>query len=262
MTRSIMTKIFVAAAVLLLALSVLSGCCIAGGRTVRLSGAAKETVVYGTGSSEGWTVKIEKLSFSGEETPVIRLIPSDAVRVEAAYNADFEDYGFDITVKNGVIRIGTDYSHNYIGDVFEITVYADFDKVELSGGCNLDIDASGAEVLTLDISGASDCFVRNAEARRLEIELSGAADIEMEGTAVSFVVGLSGAADIDAKALVSSEADVRVSGAGNVALSVTDTLRARISGVGSVVYYGSPVVTSNVSGLGEVKQESENLYGE
>ena len=76
------------------------------------------------------------------------------------------------------------------------------------------------------------------------------------------MVGLSGAAEVDARALAAANADIRVSGAGSVALSVTDTLKAKISGVGSVYYYGSPAVTSNVSGLGEVEQRSEEIYTE
>ena len=104
--------------------------------------------------------------------------------------------------------------------------------------------------------------MENAAAKRLEIELSGAANINISGTAQTFVVDLSGAADVAAKSLVAADADIRVSGAGSVILSVTDTLKTKISGVGSVCYYGSPVVTSNVSGLGEVKQRSEEIYME
>lgn len=229
---------------------------------MRLSGDVKETTIYGSGDSEGWTVEIEKLSFSGSGNAIVKLVPSDSVRIEAKYNEDFVDYGFEISAKNGKIRIGTTHNYSYIADVFEITVYANFDRVELSGGCNLEIDAAGAEKLRIDISGACDCLVKNAAARRLEIDLSGAADIDVSGTADTFVVGLSGAADVDARSLVAVNADIRVSGTGTVTLSVTDTLKAKISGVGSVYYYGSPAVTSNVSGLGEVKQHSEEIYTE
>lgn len=263
MTRSFLTRMLGAAAALMMALSVFAGCRVyTGWRTVRLSGNVQETTVYGSGVSDGWTVELEKLSFSDSENAVIRLVPSDSVRVEAKYSGDFADYGFEITAKNGKIRIGTNHNYNYIADVFEITVYADFNHVELSGGCSLEIDASGVEELRLDISGACDCLVENAAAKRLEIELSGAANIDISGTVQTFVAGLSGAADVAAKSLVAAEADIRVSGAGSVILSVTDTLKTKISGVGSVYYYGSPVVTSNVSGLGEVKQRSEEIYME
>lgn len=172
MTRSFLTRMLGAAAALMMALSVFAGCRVyTGWRTVRLSGDVQETTVYGSGASDGWTVEIEKLSFSDSENAVIRLVPSDSVRIEAKYSGDFADYGFEITAKNGKIRIGTNHNYNYIADVFEITVYADFDHVELSGGCSLEIDASGAEELRLDISGACDCLVENAAAKRLEIEL-------------------------------------------------------------------------------------------
>ena len=200
MTRSFLTRMLGAAAALMMALSVFAGCRVyTGWRTVRLSGDVQETTVYGSGASDGWTVEIEKLSFSDSENAVIRLVPSDSVRIEAKYSGDFADYGFEITAKNGKIRIGTNHNYNYIADVFEITVYADFDHVELSGGCSLEIDASGAEELRLDISGACDCLVENAAAKRLEIELSGAANINISGTAQTFVVDLSGAADVAAK---------------------------------------------------------------
>ena len=263
MTRSFLIRVLSAAAALVTALFLFSGCRMyTGWKTVRLSGDMKETTIYGSGDSEGWTVEIEKLSFSDSENAVVRLVPSDSVRIEARYNEDFADYGFEVTAKNGKIRIGTAHNYSYIADAFEITVYADFDRVELSGGCDLEIDAAGAEELRLDISGACDCLIKNAAARRLEIDLSGAADITVSGTAETFVVGLSGAAEVDARALAAANADIRVSGAGSVALAVTDTLKAKISGVGSVYYYGSPAVTSNVSGLGEVEQRSEEIYTE
>ena len=107
MTRSFLIRVLSAAAALVTALFLFSGCRMyTGWKTVRLSGDMKETTIYGSGDSEGWTVEIEKLSFSDSENAVVRLVPSDSVRIEARYNEDFADYGFEVTAKNGKITSG------------------------------------------------------------------------------------------------------------------------------------------------------------
>ena len=102
MTRSFLTRMLGAAAALMMALSVFAGCRVyTGWRTVRLSGDVQETTVYGSGASDGWTVEIEKLSFSDSENAVIRLVPSDSVRIEAKYSGDFADYALKSRQKTG-----------------------------------------------------------------------------------------------------------------------------------------------------------------
>ena len=254
-------RIFLLGMALMMAIPVLGGCVYrGGGRIVHLSDEMKHETVRAQSDSDSWRIEIERLSFSGGGDPVIRVIPSEEAHVEAHYPAELDDYGFEITVKGGVIHIATDYHYSYAAGAFEVTVYANFDQIELSGGCNLDVDASGMERVKLDISGASDLTIKNLSAKRFEIDLSGAADITASGTAERAVIGVSGASDIDARELVCREADVRLSGAGNLVLSVTELLDARVSGVGSVSYYGSPAVSSNVSGVGEIKQRSETVY--
>ena len=81
MTRSFLIRVLSAAAALVTALFLFSGCRMyTGWKTVRLSGDMKETTIYGSGDSEGWTVEIEKLSFSDSENAVVRLVPSDSLK--------------------------------------------------------------------------------------------------------------------------------------------------------------------------------------
>lgn len=230
--------------------------------TVRLSGNQTERIVEGTGNADHWEVQIDRLSFSDDKNAVIRLVPSDTVRVEASYCEKLEDYGFSITAEDGIIRIGTDHHYTYRTEHFTVTVYADFNRIVLSGGCGLDIDASGRETLKVNLSGASDCEIRGLDAKQLDVSVSGAAELGLHGKVDHFALYVSGAADTEAKALVCQSAELHVSGAGNVSISVLDSLSASISGAGSVSYYGSPKTDNQVSGVGSVKQISENIYAE
>jgi hypothetical protein len=59
---------------------------------------------------------------------------------------------------------------------------------------------------------------------------------------------------VDSSGLVSQEADVSVSGAGQARVDATRTLTARVTGVGSITYRGNPTVTQTVTGLGTINR--------
>ena len=83
----------------------------------------------------------------------------------------------------------------------------------------------------------------------------------LSGEAEEATIHISGAGDIEAAGLVCGTLDAKISGAGDMTVSVLDALDAKISGVGSIAYYGSPTVTQSVSGLGTVTQQAAKLPG-
>ena len=112
-------------------------------------------------------------------------------------------------------------------------------------------------VATLDsiaVSGAGDATASNLRAGRLTVEISGAGEMTLAGTADSQAVTISGTGDYHGEDLQSATAEVTIDAAGDAVLRVSDRLDATVSGVGSVEYIGNPHVTKDISGVGSVER--------
>jgi hypothetical protein len=107
---------------------------------------------------------------------------------------------------------------------------------------NFEIDASGSNTVDLNLKGANE--IKN--------QVSGSADITLNGDAKDFDIQISGSGKVKAFGLTTKTADVNVSGSGKCELTVTERLKARISGSGNVQYRGNPTVDTSISGSGRV----------
>jgi hypothetical protein len=87
----------------------------------------------------------------------------------------------------------------------------------------------------------------------LDIDLSGAGNIEANGTASDVNLILSGVGSFNAADLKSHRATVDLSGMGSVIVQVEEDLAATLTGAGSIKYYGTPHVDQNVTGAGSVE---------
>lgn len=247
-----------------------------------------------------YRIELDNMSFSNSKNVKIDIAYSDTPSVEATVSEDLLDYGFAITLKNGVLRVGPNRHLEIKTDRFELIIRARFDDIRLSGGYGVAVDAGGAESLRLSVSGAADgtidnlavtdfdakisgagAFVISGTAKRAFIHVSGAGDINcpaftcdtleaqisgigsftLAGAADEATVQISGTGSIDAADFVCGVLEAKISGSGDVTMAVKNELTARITGMGSVNYYGSPTVTQSVSGLGTVTQKSATLPG-
>lgn len=98
-------------------------------------------------------------------------------------------------------------------------------------------------------SGSIDFLV---DAERVETTLSGSGNIRLDGETVYTNHLVSGSGNVDTYGLGSVESDAKISGSGNMYLTVSDVLNATISGSGSIFYRGTPVVNTNITGSGAV----------
>ena len=104
------------------------------------------------------------------------------------------------------------------------------------------IRANGAVNVTLDL-----------QVDVLDVNGSGAVDFILSGGANTANINLSGAVDILSFGLLIRDAELTVSGAADVDVSVSDTLSLNISGAADVRYKGNPTITRNrVSGSARV----------
>lgn len=107
---------------------------------------------------------------------------------------------------------------------------------------DLEIDGSGAGEMDLEF-----------EASNLEVEVSGACDITLRGAAETLAIRSSGASDLKAYNLQARSAEVRLSGSADVELSVSEALEAEVSGAGDLRYRGNPEkLKSRASGAGSI----------
>lgn len=110
----------------------------------------------------------------------------------------------------------------------------ELDEIELSG-------ASKAEVVAID--GAS-----------LEVEVSGASTLKLQGKTTKLDVDISGASDVEAAALVADDVEIDASGASDAEVTANVSLEAEASGASSIVWFGNATkVNRETSGASSIE---------
>jgi hypothetical protein len=99
---------------------------------------------------------------------------------------------------------------------------------------------SAPDIDSLETSGVANIILNSIKNTGLHIDSSGASKILVTGETNKLVVEVSGATKIDAEGLVTENADIDSSGASNVKVNVTGTLRTDASGASKITYSGSP----------------------
>ncbi len=129
----------------------------------------------------------------------------------------------------------------------------DLQQVDFSSAGTLHIVALKTENLRISISGAGSVSLSDLLiAQSLNMNLSGAGNINATGKVDSLTTNISGFGSFHGDDLSSQTARITISGAGSATVWVKNNLNAEISGTGSVRYYGSPSIQKSVSGLGSV----------
>ncbi len=135
------------------------------------------------------------------------------------------------------------------------TLYIDTKK-NLNPKKEIEFRITTPGLTSLDVSGANNVEVVNINEREFSVNLSGAGNVDLKGTADKFRAELSGAGNIDAKELKANDVVISVSGAASADVFAKQVLDASVSGVGSIDYYGNPEKTrTNVSGVGSISRK-------
>jgi hypothetical protein len=103
----------------------------------------------------------------------------------------------------------------------------------------MEITLSGAGEIRLELEG-----------RRIGTYLTGAGRIVLWGQAEEQVIHLTGAGSVQAERLISRNAQIQSSGAGECRVHATKSLDVRLRGAGAVRYLGNPQIQSRVTGAG------------
>jgi len=203
-------------------------------------------------------------NFSSEITFTIEV--DDLNKLVASGSSDVETSN----LSSNKLTIGASGATNIVTK----NIDADHLKLKLSGSSDLVTESVKADSVAVSISGSGDLKSKTIESGTVEISLSGSADAHIDqiiaqeleakitgagtikviegGTVERQEVVVTGSADYLAKSLESKTAKIKLSGASNATVFVTDHLKGYASGASDISYYGRPIVEVSTSGASDV----------
>jgi hypothetical protein len=185
----------------------------------------------------------------------IKQTEEESMRIEA--KKDILHY-IEVETRDSILYLKSDKEDiNY--DDWDIKVYLSVKTLKsLNIGGAAKIRNSGTlkgHKLSLDISGAADLEL-DIEVKKLLADFSGAVRAELEGKADYIVMDMSGASKVDAEDLISEACYLDFSGFGKAEIYASKVLKVDMSGMGVVKYSGNPQkVDTGSSGLGVIKPQ-------
>jgi hypothetical protein len=173
----------------------------------------------------------------------------EAVAVSAS-EAKFRER-IKVEVKDGILHINFENKGMWSTGNKKLKAYISFreiDRLNVSGACDVFVTGTlKSDDLTINFSGASDMKGTNnskakLDVKKLSIDINGASDMNVTGTATQLTIEASGASDFKGFDLVTETCDADASGASDIQITVNKELSARASGASDVKYKGDGVI--------------------
>ena len=140
-------------------------------------------------------------------------------------------------VENGALIVKYENTTNVRGDNSEVFITMPvLNGLSAKGSGNIDVKGMFEQTpsFTAEISGSSNISIERASAEKLLLNIAGSGQFKSFG-------------------LMLDEADISISGSGDVEVTVIDKLKARINGSGNIYYKGNPgEIEQNISGSGKL----------
>lgn len=157
----------------------------------------------------------------------------------------------------GTIEIYTREGYN-LDPKSGISVYAaapDFNNIDVSGSGKIKSNGKiiSTTQLSADVSGSGDILL-DADAPRIQTQISGSGSSTIKGTTRDFSARISGSGDVHCFELLSENTEIDIAGSGNAEVYASKTLDVDIAGSGDVRYKGNPTIKQNTAGSGSVKK--------
>jgi len=169
-------------------------------------------------------------------------------------NIQAEDNLMDIIetrVEGDTLVIDTTHPyHSHIGIIVYVTM-SDIRELSLHGAWKM-YSQSGITTnrLDLEITGAGEIQLE-VTANRIFTAISGAGSIQLSGSADSHFLQISGAGSLRATGLEVKRYDIIISGAGDCRIFVTEQLDVSISGAGSIIIWAIRLMSRRTSAVQE-----------
>ncbi|MEP2935700.1 MAG: head GIN domain-containing protein [Gilvibacter sp.] len=151
-----------------------------------------------------------------------------------------------------VVRVKKGYNLNSKNPIKITVPFNSIDEVKLVGsGDVMTKDTINTDSFEASLVGSGD-VVLDVVANETIIRLTGSGDMDLSGSAGELEMKLSGSGDIDGDDFKATNAEVYVSGSGDINVNVSGNLKARVNGSGDIHYSGNPTVDKKVSGSGDI----------
>jgi Putative auto-transporter adhesin, head GIN domain len=153
-----------------------------------------------------------------------------------------------IQTKEGVNLIPTGNLNVYVSS----PVYK---SIEVSGSSDIigQNKITSSEELNLQASGAGDIQM-DVDAPKITSGISGSGSIKLRGQTKDLDIDLSGAGHAYCYDLLTENTTVQISGAGSAQVYASVKLKADVSGAGNISYKGNASVSQDISGAGSVNK--------
>ena len=136
---------------------------------------------------------------------------------------------------------------------------ANLESIDLSGAVHLWTEGNlFVSELEMDCSGAAEIDLEIVS-NKLTMDMSGASEVILNGKVSEVSSEISGAGKIMAYGLESKAFTIDISGAGEAEVNVSEKLTVDVAGAGSVRYKGTPKVNKSISGAGSVEPANEEV---
>lgn len=232
---------------LILAFFLISSCGYMGGEHIDGNGNWK--------TSERTVNSFDAVDVSGAVD--VRITQGDIKPVKVEIDENLQDY-IEVFVQSGVLVVKTKSGYN-IDPSKEMIIYITAPKyksIEVSGACKLSTQGkiNNPEPLDVDITGAGEINME-LNAPRTRLGISGAGSAVIVGETKEFELDISGAGKARCFDFKSETTTVDLSGAGDAEVFASVKLDASASGAGTIHYKGNPSsVSDNKSGAASISK--------
>ncbi|MFT3824845.1 MAG: head GIN domain-containing protein [Chitinophagaceae bacterium] len=179
---------------------------------------------------------------------------ANSVKIEAEENIlpYIETY-----VENGILKIDTK-DGVWLDTKRDVKIYItapEYNEISSSGSG----DIIGQNLLTsknkleLKVSGSAD-IKAEVDAPAIEASSSGSGDMELKGQTKTFKGDVTGSGNIHAMDLKTEETTIKIVGSGDAEVYASVKLEVHVSGSGDITYKGNAQVNSHIAGSGSVKK--------
>jgi hypothetical protein len=180
--------------------------------------------------------------------------PSHSIRIEAEENIlpYIETY-----VDGDILKIDTKDGY-WLKPRRSIKVYVsapEYRRIKSHGSGDIvgENKIIGADKLELGVTGSADIKME-VDAPEVTASITGSGNVNLSGKTKTFSTSVSGSGDVHAYDLLSEDTKVRVTGSGDADVFASVSLDVSVAGSGDVRYKGNAKVSSNISGSGGVKK--------
>jgi hypothetical protein len=130
----------------------------------------------------------------------------------------------------------------------------DLEGLELSGASEAYVDGFQANKLNINLSGFAQVDM-DIDASKLDIEMDGGSKLTLRGNVNELKADVEGAASLDAFGSEARYVDVKAQGAARAKVNAMVDLKAEASGASTIVYQGEASSDIRRSGAGSVRKE-------